>query len=252
MKFFWVLVAFPEISMKVCKNASILSPKIFDPNLNWPKLFQTERTRRLAHLPSFCELVSTKKVKVVLLNWDDRRLGVVTPSSTSAFVPYLRRIVLQYNIEIIIVWNYETKEQRKQRETGQNPYTVAQCGIGSCPIRASSPSEANFSVKMTLLTYAHIYPQQYRMRAGAKKGRKLSSWAEEEKKCTFQQIFRSLPPSKQLPPWAGTDLPSVKSDQGPSFLLPFVIIAMHNSNRCGAEKLTLHKAVKLWSVGYIS
>ena len=34
-----------------------LSPNIFDPNLTWPNLFQTERTRRLAHLPSFCELV---------------------------------------------------------------------------------------------------------------------------------------------------------------------------------------------------
>ena len=45
------------ISTKVCKNASILSWNIFDPNLTWPKLFQTERTRRLAHLPSFCELV---------------------------------------------------------------------------------------------------------------------------------------------------------------------------------------------------
>ena len=43
--------------MQECKYASILNPNIFDPNLTWPKLFQTERTRRLAHLPSFCELV---------------------------------------------------------------------------------------------------------------------------------------------------------------------------------------------------
>ena len=43
--------------MQECKYASILSPKFFDPNLTWPKLFQTERTRRLAHLQSFCELV---------------------------------------------------------------------------------------------------------------------------------------------------------------------------------------------------
>ena len=38
-KIFLVLVGFPEISTKVCKNASILSQNIFDPNLTWPKLF---------------------------------------------------------------------------------------------------------------------------------------------------------------------------------------------------------------------
>ena len=43
--------------MQECKYASILSPNIFDLNPTWPKLFQTERTRQLAHLPSFCELV---------------------------------------------------------------------------------------------------------------------------------------------------------------------------------------------------
>ena len=43
--------------MQGCKYASILSRNIFDPNLIWPKLFQTERTRQLAHLLSFCELV---------------------------------------------------------------------------------------------------------------------------------------------------------------------------------------------------
>ena len=43
--------------MQECKYASILSRNIFDPNLTWPKLFQTEHTLRLAHLPSFCELV---------------------------------------------------------------------------------------------------------------------------------------------------------------------------------------------------
>ena len=43
--------------MQECKYASVLSRNIFDPNLTWPKLFQTERTWRLAHLPSFCELV---------------------------------------------------------------------------------------------------------------------------------------------------------------------------------------------------
>jgi len=34
-----------------------LCPNFFDPRLTRPKLFQTERTRRLACLPSFCELV---------------------------------------------------------------------------------------------------------------------------------------------------------------------------------------------------
>ena len=43
--------------MQECKYASILSPNIFDPNLTWPELFQTEHTQRLAHLLSFCELV---------------------------------------------------------------------------------------------------------------------------------------------------------------------------------------------------
>ena len=35
-----------------------LGPNFFDPKLTRPKLFQDECTRRLAHLPSFCELVS--------------------------------------------------------------------------------------------------------------------------------------------------------------------------------------------------
>ena len=43
--------------MQECKYVSILSSNVFDPNLTWPKVFQTKRTRRLAHLPSFCELV---------------------------------------------------------------------------------------------------------------------------------------------------------------------------------------------------
>ena len=121
--------------------------------------------KNVAPFLSASTLFPPKKGKVVLLNWDVRRLGVVTPPSstsafvlylsriifqfhnfstkkrksctaelgwqktwgryTSAFVPYLRPIVLQYNIESTIVWNYETKELRKQRETGQNPYSVA-------------------------------------------------------------------------------------------------------------------------------
>ena len=32
-------------------------PKLFDQKLTWPILFQTARTQRPAHLPSFCELV---------------------------------------------------------------------------------------------------------------------------------------------------------------------------------------------------
>ena len=55
--------------MQECKYASILSWNIFDPNLTWPKLFQTERTQRLAHLPSFCELVSLP----LSLSHSDRR-----------------------------------------------------------------------------------------------------------------------------------------------------------------------------------
>ena len=53
--------------MQECKYASILSPNIFDPNLTWPKFFQTERTRRLAHLPSFCELVSSLSSHALLI-----------------------------------------------------------------------------------------------------------------------------------------------------------------------------------------
>ena len=41
-----------------CKYANILGPNFFDPKDTQPKLFETERTRRLAHLPSFCELVA--------------------------------------------------------------------------------------------------------------------------------------------------------------------------------------------------
>ena len=47
--------------MQECKYACILNWNIFDPNLTWPKLFQTERTQRLACLPSFCELVLFRK-----------------------------------------------------------------------------------------------------------------------------------------------------------------------------------------------
>ena len=35
-------------------------PILFDPKLTWPKLLQTERTRRLACLPNFCKLVQEK------------------------------------------------------------------------------------------------------------------------------------------------------------------------------------------------
>ena len=44
--------------MQECKYASILSPNICDLNLTWPKLFQTERIRRLAHLPSLFICIS--------------------------------------------------------------------------------------------------------------------------------------------------------------------------------------------------
>ena len=52
-------VYFPKVYfLKVCcKYASILGKNFFDPKVTQPKLFQTERSRRLAHLPSFCELV---------------------------------------------------------------------------------------------------------------------------------------------------------------------------------------------------
>ena len=59
------------------------------------------------------------------------------------------------------------------------------------------------------------------------KGWKLNLQAEEKEEFTFQKLCRSLPPDKPLPPWAELDLPSVKSDQGLSCLLSFVIIAMH-------------------------
>ena len=36
---------------------NILSPNFFNPKLTQPNVFQTERSRRLACLPSFCELV---------------------------------------------------------------------------------------------------------------------------------------------------------------------------------------------------
>ena len=53
IKIFSVLVGFPEISRKVGKNASM---QVFWVQ-TFSKTIQTERTRWLAHLPSFCELV---------------------------------------------------------------------------------------------------------------------------------------------------------------------------------------------------
>ena len=38
-------------------NTHILGTYFFEPKLTRPKQTYTERTRRLAHLPSFCELV---------------------------------------------------------------------------------------------------------------------------------------------------------------------------------------------------
>ena len=45
-----------QFSEKIYKN--ILALNFLDPKLTRAKLFETERTRRLACLPSFCELVS--------------------------------------------------------------------------------------------------------------------------------------------------------------------------------------------------
>ena len=73
----------------------------------------------------------------------------------------------------------------------------------------------NSHVYLQHLLYRRIYVDSW-----CKKGWKLNI-------ITYQQICRSLPLDKQPPPWAESDLPSVKSDQGPPFLLPFVIIAMH-------------------------
>ena len=54
LKVYFLKVYFSKV---YCKYASILGQNFFDPYVTQPKLFQTERTRRLAHLPSFCELV---------------------------------------------------------------------------------------------------------------------------------------------------------------------------------------------------
>ena len=45
-----------QFSVKIADN--ILRLNFFDPKLTQPKLFQTERTRRLACLSSFCSLAS--------------------------------------------------------------------------------------------------------------------------------------------------------------------------------------------------
>ena len=47
---------------------NILGPNIFDPKLTRPKLFQTKRTRWLAHLPSFCELVSIETGLMMMIS----------------------------------------------------------------------------------------------------------------------------------------------------------------------------------------
>ena len=47
----------PKLTPTCLSSIKILGPNFFDPKLTRPKLFQTERTRRLACLPSFCEFV---------------------------------------------------------------------------------------------------------------------------------------------------------------------------------------------------
>ena len=57
-----------SIFLKVyCKYGSILGPNFIDLMVTQPKLFQTERTWWLAHLPSFCELVSEHFITFVTL-----------------------------------------------------------------------------------------------------------------------------------------------------------------------------------------
>ena len=64
LKVYFLKVYFSKV---YCKYASILGQNFFDPYVTQPKLFQTERTRRLAHLPSFCELVFTQLMVVMVV-----------------------------------------------------------------------------------------------------------------------------------------------------------------------------------------
>ena len=54
---FLILVVFSILGGLGFSILGVLGLGVFDQNLAWPKLFQTKQTRRLAHLPSFCELV---------------------------------------------------------------------------------------------------------------------------------------------------------------------------------------------------
>ena len=60
-----------------------MGPHFFDPKLTQSKLFQTEHTRRLACLPSFCELVLMQDTVVLLFScpvYAGRQVGSYTIS----------------------------------------------------------------------------------------------------------------------------------------------------------------------------
>ena len=68
-----------QFSEKIDTN--ILGPNFFDPELTRPKLFQTERTWRLACLPCFCELVFFKKSAFIHTRKISSEMDVFTFSS---------------------------------------------------------------------------------------------------------------------------------------------------------------------------
>ena len=67
-KVYFPKVYFPKVCFRkvYCRYASILGPNFFDPKLTKPIFFKIGRTWRLAHLPSFCELVLSN---LCLLYW---------------------------------------------------------------------------------------------------------------------------------------------------------------------------------------
>ena len=105
-KVYFPKVYFPKVYFRkvYCKYESNLGPNFFDPNVTQAKLFQTERTRRLAHPPSFCELVfvtpcSAIKSQFVSLAKSNRPY---TPKKNLCSLRQTRRLfVLTFQVQLL-------------------------------------------------------------------------------------------------------------------------------------------------------
>ena len=104
-----------------------LAPKTFDKKFSGPKLFQIERTRRLAHLPSFCELVP---LWTTYCHW---LLKKIYESS------------LTFNVDHLLCLPKKCPHLRRWKISRRNPPRPVQCspffqGGPSCPLVSSRAS----------------------------------------------------------------------------------------------------------------